>query len=343
LESTRRGVIYLAIAWGLIICYSILLLSAAESIIDLFIAQPEDHLKQIVTFLYGFAVVSFLGGSQVPAVFLKKKSFTLQFVFATTFGFFLLLITILNETILNPFNELTIKPLFLEYPIIALEYLAIPYLSMIFLDVYLSGRLEAFSWRELATFIRGVLLRPIRTFEEIIYCHSITFSLVVVISVSLIFIARTALFSILEFTPSRWSVFPFQAWFTLGLVMKVTLMVPTLLLLWIGTASLAYIVAQRLDGICSYADLASLSGFALLPTSTLIFFDFLEYSLQTGNIFLPKAVFLTLGFLVPLVSWPLILAVLAIKVSEGISYRAAAFTGTMTFLPFFLLFVRTFL
>ena len=334
---------YLAIAWGLIVCYSILLLSAAESIIDLLIAQPEDHLKQIVTFLYGFAVVSFLGGAQVPAVFLKKKSFTLQFVFATTFGFFLLLITILNETILNTINELTIKPLFMEYPIIALEYLAIPYLSMIFLDMYLSGRLEAFSWRELATFIRGVLLRPIRTFEEIIYCNSITFSLVVVISVSMVFIARTTLFSLLEFTPSRWSVFPFQAWFALGLVMKVALMVPILLLLWIGTAGLAYVVAQRLDGISSYSDLASLSGFALLPTSTLIFFDFLEYSLQAGNIFLPKAVFLTLGFLVPLVSWPLILAVLAIKVSEGISYKAAAFTGTMTFLPFFLLFARTFL
>lgn len=324
--------------------YSVLLVSAVEGMIDFSgIVPPDENLQQIAIFLYGLAVVSFLGGSQIPAVFLKKKSFVVQFGFSATFGFMLLLITILCQTTLRPLNETVLKPFFLNYPTIAMEYLSIPYLFMIFIDVYLSGRFSVFSWRRFGSFFGGTFLHPRRTFEEISRHRSILFSLVAAILVSVVWIVRTAVFSLTGFVPARWSFFPFNISESLELVLKTTLTIPAMLLLWLFGGVLLHTAVQQHGGNESYSNLASLLGFTFLPSLVTIVVDLLEMGLQTGNSLVPNVAFLLLGFGIPLVLWPLILVTFAIQTSQKLSARSASLTAIIAFLPLFILFSRVFL
>lgn len=341
--STRRY-LCVTIGWILLVCYTILLTSAVESIMDLSgVVPPDNNIKQIIIFLYGLAVVSFLGGSQIPAVFLKKKSFVVQFGFSATFGFMLLLITILNDATLNPLNDAILKPFFLNYPVVAVEYLSIPYFFMIFIDLHLSGRLNAFSWRHLRQFLGGTFLHSRRTFEEVINHRSILFSLVSTVLVSVAWIIRTVAFSLADFVPARWRFIPFSMGEPLELVSKITLIIPMVLLLWLAASALTHIIAQQLDGEGSRYELASLLGFAFLPSLITIVVDLLETGLQIENLLVPSVIFLILGFVIPLVLLPFILVTFAVQSSEGLSLRSASLTAIIGFLPLFILLTLTFL
>ena len=344
LKPTTRAYLCIGVAWVFMVGYSLLLVSAVQSLIDFSgIMQPDKNLQQILIFLYGLAVVSFLGGSQIPAVFLKKKSFVVQFGFSATFGFMLLLITILCQTTLRPLNENILEPFFLNHPTIAVEYLSIPYLFMIFIDFHLSGRLNAFSWRRFVGFLGGTFLHPRRTFEEISCCRSILFSLVAVVLVSFFWIVRNVMFSLVGFVPARWSFFSFNIGDPLELVSKTTLMLPALLLLWLVVAALVHGVMRKFGGKGSYSSLASLLGFAFFPSLLTILVDLVELGFQAGNLLVPSVVFLVLGFSILLILWPLVLVVFAIRVSEKLSLRIASLTTIITFTPLFMLLTRIFL
>jgi len=261
LQSSTKRYLCIAVAWILLVCYSILLTSAAVSIIDLSgIVPSDDNIQQIIVFIYGLAVVSFLGGSQIPAVFLKKKSFVIQFGFSASFGLMLLLITILNDTTLQPLNDTILKPFFLTYPVVALEYLSIPYFLMIFIDLYLSERLSAFSLRNFIQFLRGTFFHPRSTFEEICHHQSILFSLVAVVLVSLVWIVRTVALYGADFVPVRWQFIPLNFGGSLELVSKVVCIVPATLLLWLVVSVLVHITGKRLGGNGGYSNIASLLG-----------------------------------------------------------------------------------
>ncbi len=332
------------VSWILLVCYSVLLASAVESIIDLSGVVPsDDNIKHIIIFLYGLAIVSFLGGSQIPAIFLKKRSFIVQFGFSITFGFMLILITILNDTTLNPLHETILKPFFLNYPVIAVEYLSIPYFFMIFIDLYLSGRLSAFSWRYFSQFLGGTFLHPRRTFDEVSYNQSILFSLVSVVIVSVTWIIRTVAFSLADFVPTRWRFVPFSIGEPLELVSRTVLIIPAALLLWLITSVLVHVAARQLGGTGSHSRTASLLGFAFLPSLITIAVDLLEIGLQIENSFLLYVIFLIFGFVIPLVLWPLILVIFAIQTSERLSWRSASLAAIIGFLPLFILLTLAFL
>jgi len=328
----------------LLVCYSILLTSAAESIIDLSGFVPsDDNIQQIIVFIYGLAIVSFLGGSQIPAVFLKKKSFIIQFGFSVTFGLMLLLITILNDTAFQPLNDAILKPLFLACPVVALEYLSIPYFFMIFIDLYLSGRLSAFSWRNFIQFLRGTLFHPRSTSEEICHRRSILFSLVTVTLVSLAWIVRTVALSATDFVPVRWLFIPLILGESLELVSKTVLIVPAMILLWLVVSVSVHVAGKRLGGNGGYSDAASLLGFAFLPSVITIIVDFFEavfYPIK--NSLALNLVFLTLGFIFTLVLWPLLLSTFALQTSENLSFRSASVPAIVIFLPLFILFALVF-
>jgi hypothetical protein len=305
---------------------------------------PDDHVKQIIIFAYGLAIVSFLGGSQIPAVFLRKKSFVIQFGFSAAFGLMLLLINAVNETTLKAFNEITLKPFFLNYPTIAVEYLSIPYFFMIFIDLHLSGRLSAFSWRHFDQFFKGAFLHPRRTFEEVIHYQSILFSLVSVVLVSVVWVVREVVFSMANFVPARWRFISFNISEPLELVSKITLTIPTALFLWLLTSALVHVIVRRFGGKGSYSKTASLLGFAFLPSLMTVAVDLLETGLYSvGNSIVLDAVFLVLGFVIPLVLWPAILVVFAIQASEKLSLRSASLTAVVVFLPLFVLLTLVFL
>ena len=288
--------------------------------------------------------MSFLGGSQIPAVFLKKKSFIVQFGFSATFGLMLLLITILNDTTLNPLNETILKPFFSNYPVIAIEYLSIPYFFMIFIDLHLSGRLSAFSWKQFSQFLGGTFLHPRRTFEEVRYHRSILFSLVSVILVSVVWIARTAAFSQVDFVPARWRFIPVSIGEPLELVSKTMLIIPAVLLLWLTVSVLIYVVARQLGGTGNYSGIVSLTGFAFLPSLITIVVDLLEMGIYPiENSLMLDVIFLILGFIIPLVLWSMLLVIFAIKTSDELSSRRASLTAIVGFLPLFILLALTFL
>ena len=334
----------IVVGWILLVCYSILLTSAVESIIDLSGVVPsDDRVKQIIIFLYGLAIVSFLGGSQIPAIFLKKRSFIVQFGFSVTFGFMLLLITILNDTTLNLINETILKPFFLNYPVIAAEYLSIPYFFMIFIDLYLSGRLSAFSWEHFRQFFSGTFLHPRRTFEEVSCHQSILFSLVSVVLISVAWIVRTVVFSLADFIPTRWRFVPFSIGEPLELVSRTVLIIPVALLLWLITSVLVHVAARQLGGTGSHSRTASLLGFAFLPSLITIAVDLLEIGFQIENLLLLDVIFLIFGFVIPLVLWPLILVIFAVQTSGMLSWRSASLAAIIGFLPLFTLLTLTFL
>ena len=307
------------------------------------VVPSDDRVKQIIIFVYGISIVSFLGGSQIPAIFLKKKSFIIQFGFSATFGFMLLLLTILNDTTFNPLNETILKPFFLNYPVIAAEYLSIPYFFMIFIDLYLSGRLSAFSWRHFRQFFSGTFLHPRRTFEEVSYDQTILFSMVSVVLISVAWIVRAVVFSLADFVPTRWSFVPFRIGEPLELVSKTVLIIPVALLLWLIMSVLVHVVARQLGGTGSHSRMASLLGFAFVPSLLTIVIDLLEIGFQIDNLLLLDVIFLIFGFVIPLVLWPLILVIFAIQTSEMLSWRSASLTAIIGFLPFFILLTLAFL
>lgn len=330
-------------AWVLIALYCILLTSAAETILEFLPSVPENsYLQHIVIFIYALAIVSFLGGSQVPAVCLRKKSFIVQFVFSAIFGLILLLITVLNSTVLDSFNEALLSPFFRSYPIIALEYLAIPYIFMIYLDLYLGGRLNEFSWNHFSQYVKGTFFRPRNTFEELILHRSAAFSFVAIILVSSVWIARIAVFAETSFIPSRWIYFDFNIGLQMNQVSLMALVVPTLLLFWLTMSALSHLVGQRLDCIGCFSDAASLLGFCLLPSSIVVLADLIEFGLDT-TLLVPSTILFIVGFFIPAVVWPLILTVIAIKISRGLSWRSSSLVAAVSFLPLFIVLTRIFL
>ncbi|MCW3985058.1 MAG: YIP1 family protein [Candidatus Bathyarchaeota archaeon] len=307
------------------------------------VVPSDDRVKQIIIFVYGLSIVSFLGGSQIPAIFLRKRSFIVQFGFSITFGFMLLLITILNDTTLNPLNETILKPFFLNYPVIAAEYLSIPYFFMIFIDLYLSGRLSAFSWGHFRRFFGGTFLHPRRTFEEVSYDQSILFSLVSVVLISVAWIVRTVVFSLADFVPTRWSFVPFSIGEPLELVSRTVLIIPAALLFWLIMSVLVHVAARQLGGTSSHSRIASLLGFVFLPSLITIAVDLLEIGLQIENSLLLNVIFLIFGFVIPLVLWPLILVIFAVRTSEMLSWRSTSLAAIIGFLPLFILLTFAFL
>jgi hypothetical protein len=330
-------------AWVLLVGYSILLTSVIESLIDFSnITPPDEKAEQIIVFLYGLAVVSFLGGSQIPAVFLKKRSFTVQFGFSATFGLMLLTINVLHETSLSPIRE-AIKPFFLTYPIIAVEYLAIPYFFMIFIDLHLGGRLHAFSWTDFRRYLTGTFIHPRRTFTDILLHGSTLFSLGSALLVSVAWIARSVALSTTSFVPARWRFLPYNIGEPLGFVSKVTLTIPSVLITWLTASVLVHLLTKRWGGTGQLSKPTSLLGFALLPSLTVIAVDLAELALNTGPQRVPSTVFFFAGFAIPLVVWPLMLAAVAAQKSETVTFLKAIVTTILTFLPFTLLLARMFL
>ena len=327
----------------LLVGYSILLTSVIESLIAFSnITPPDEEAEQIIVFLYGLAVVSFLGGSQIPAVFLKKRSFTVQFGFSATFGLMLLTINVLHETSLSPIRE-AIQPFFLTYPTIAVEYLAIPYFFMIFIDLHLSGRLHAFSWTDFRSYLAGTFLHPRRTFTNILLHRSTLFSLGSALLVSVAWTARTVALSATDFVPARWQFLPYNVGEPLGFVSKVTLTIPGVLLTWLIASVLVHVATKRWGGTGQLSQPASLLGFAFLPSLMAIVVDLAELGLNAGPQRLPSTVFFFAGFAIPLVVWPLLLAAVAAQQAETITIQKAILTTTLTFLPFVLLLAKVFL
>ncbi len=348
LRPTDRGFLCVAVAWILLVCYSVLLVSAVESLVDLLdFMSTDSYAKQVVIFLYGLAVVSFLGGSQIPAVFLRKKSFIVQFGFSAAFGFMLLLLTILGETNLEPLKNTVFRPFFSSYPVIALEYLSIPYLFMIFIDLYLSGRLSAFSVKRFIRFLSGTFLHPRSTFQEVIHKRSTLFSTVSVMLVCVAWIVRAvAVSSSTGFVPARWYFVPLSIGESLGIdiLFKTAVITPAMLLVWLIASVLVYLVARLLGGAGSYSKVVSLLGFAFLPSLITVAVDFLEIAVYPiKDSFVLSAIFLVLGFAIPLVLWPLILATLAVQTSESLAWKRAALTVCTVFLPLFILLILVFL
>ena len=332
MNPTKQRLLYVAIAWGLIVCYSILMVSAVESIIALSpVTPPNDGIKQIVIFIYGLAVVSFMGGSQIPAVFMKKKSFTVQFLFNAVFGFILLLVTILHKSTFNQLNESTLRPFFSTYPLIALEYMSIPYLFMILLDLYLHGRLSSFSWKDFRRYLTGTFLRPLQTFEDVFFHRSVLFSLMSVVLVSIVWILKDLMLLLQPgFAPARWFLVPLRIGETSDPISRASFMVPVGLSLWLIGSGLAHLVSEQLGGENSYLDVASLLGLSFLPSSMIIVIDTLELGVASFGI--PTILFQVLSF-IPLVLWPLTLTALAIKISKNLSIGKAILPAIAATLP----------
>jgi hypothetical protein len=87
----------------------------------------------------------------------------------------------------------------------------------------------------------------------------------------------------------------------------------------------------------------SLSGFAFLPSLTVVAVDLAELGLNSGAELVPSTIFFFAGFAIPLVVWPLLLAAVAAQKSETVTFPKAIATTTLTFLPFVLLLARIFL
>jgi hypothetical protein len=333
-----------AVAWALMVAYSIPLFSVLESLIKLSgIATLDENLQDLIVFLYGLGVVGFLGGSQIPAVFLKKRNFVIQFAFSATFGLILLLIAMLNDTILRPLNVLFLMPIFSTHPVIALEYLTLPYLFMISIDLHLSGRFTRFSSPDLARHLVGTIVHPRRTFEQILCHQSILFSLVSAVITSVVWLGRIIVVSQWGFVPARWQIIPLSISLTQEMASKAALTIPALLLLWLSSSALTHIVARRLDGKGSIRDVAALLGFALVPSWITVAVDLAEIGLQMNSLLAVQAAFVLAGFVVPLIVWPFILATFVAKVSHGLPWRAAGLTSAISFLPVLILCALAFL
>ena len=310
-------------------------MSAVETIIALFPIAPQNGgVEQLIVFIYGLAVVSFLGGSQIPAVVMKKKSFSVQFIFSAMFGFILLFVTLLNDSVFGQLNGVT-QPFFSHNLLVAIEFLSIPYLFMILLDLHINGHLDAFSWKGLRQYVAGTFLHPWKAFNDVFFHRSVLFSLVSVVLVSVIWILRDFVLSLQpNFTPARWLLLPLGLGESLDLVSRVSIMIPVGLLLWLFGSGLAHIVAEQLDGESRYLDVASLLGLSFLPSSLVIVVDIIELGVIGFGI--PMVIFQILGF-IPLVLWPLLLIAIAIKTSKNLPMTKAIPPAIVAIFPMVLL------
>lgn len=317
MNTTRRRLLYVVIAWILIICYSILQISIVESVILLSpITPPNNDVKQLIVFVYGLAVVSFMGGSQIPAVFIKKKSYTVQFVFNAIFGFILLLVTFLNESAFTQLNDSTLIPFFTKYPSIALEYLSIPYIVMIFLDLHLHGHLTEFCWRDCHEYLTSLVRHPCQTLETIFYHQSVLYSLFSIILVSVAWTLREVVLSFqTSFTLSRWLLTTPNIGESFDPLFRASLMIPIGLSLWLFGSALVHILAEGLGGESRFLEVATLLGVSFLPSSMIIVVDLLE--LGTVGFGIP-AIFFQIVNIVILVVWPFILITISIRISKNL-------------------------
>ena len=122
---------------------------------------------------------------------------------------------------------------------------------MIVLDLYSHGRLDEFSWDSFLQFLKNAFARPRLTFEDIVGARSALFSLVAVLSVSILWIVRHSAFLLIGGSvPSREAVifsvirnsnvgqFFYGILMNLGAdlnIVAVSLIVPSMLFVWIVT------------------------------------------------------------------------------------------------------------
>lgn len=348
LKSWLKIALYVSIAWILLVCYSIFVKSAISS---LFNVELSDLYIEIIIFLYGLAVISFLGGSLIPAIFFRKKSFIIQFAFSAAFGFILFLITGPFEANLETVKQMP-TDIFLSYPIVALEYLSLPYVFIIFIDLYSNGNLSGFSWRHFGQLLKGTFLHPRRTFKEIIYRKSILFSFVSVILVCFawVFWASGNFLTCSNFYFKK----------SLDPISWIALIIPGGLFLWLIMTGLFHVIAIRCGGRGCYSYIASMVGFVFLPTLMKIAIDliflipytrinpetFSELPLSLGPLEirfytigneLTSTVFWLLDFFIPLFLWPVFLATFAIQISEKLTLLRAIATAVIAIIPLFLL------
>ena len=342
MNTTKRQLSYVVIAWTLIICYSILQISAVESLIRFSpINPPNEKVKQIIVFVYGLAVVSFMGGSQIPAVFMKKKSYTVQFAFNAIFGFILLLVTFLNDPAFSQFHNPMFYSFFEKYPPIALEYLSIPYFFMIYLDLYQHKHLGDFSWSDCREYLTNLILHPHRAIESIFYRHSVLYSLFSIVFTSVVWVLREIILTFQpSFTLSRWMIFSSNIGNAFDPVFRASLMIPIGLSLWLLGSCLTYVLAEGLGGEGSFLEVLSLLGIALLPSSMIVVVDIIE--LGVAGFGLPAAIFLILDFIF-LVVWPFILITVAIGISKNLSVPRASLSAVAAVLLIVFLVVEGFL
>ncbi len=355
MKPATRTFLCIGGAWILLVCYSVLLTGAIEGVISFFndnimdlssIVPPNTYVRQIAIFLYGLAIVSFLGGSQIPAVFLRKKSFIVQFGFSAAFGFMLLVLNILGDTLLQPLNN-ELMLFFSQYPLIALEYLSLPYISMVFIDFHLSGRLDAFSWRHFKRFLIGTFVHPRQAFQDILSCRSILFSFVTVVVVAVACTFRTIVVSQSNHSLRRWELLPIlgmSGLMEMDPLFKTALIIPVLLFLWLLISTLLHGVCCQLGGKSTYSCLNSLTGFTFLPFLVAAVVDMIEIgTYRADNVLVLDVVFLILGFIIPLILWPLALVAIAIHTSQKLELRRTVITTFIAFLPWFVLVTLIFL
>lgn len=312
------------------------------------IFSTYDGIVFTIRTAIGF-LVSYLGTSLVTSHFLRERSYLRQAALSVIFSLFAFLATMwINE------NHET--PKIFPNCIVAFEYLLIAPLVLYFFNLYSEERLSAFSWKSFSQFLIGISLHPQRTFEEVLSHRSTLFSFVSVLLVSVAWIARTGTFSFLaDFVPARWHFVPILGIrksleilprlfgnSTHSVVMA--LVIPTVLFSWVIISVLVHALARQLGGRGSCSDLASLLGFAFLPSMITIAVDLLDFGYyHIGSLLALDVVFFILSFVVPLVLWPLMLVILAVRISEKISTRCAFLVAITVFLPLFVLLTISFL
>jgi hypothetical protein len=199
-------------------------------------------------------------------------------------------------------------------------------------------------------------LHPQSTFEEVLSHRSTLFSFASVLLVSVAWIVRIGVFSFLaDFVPVRWRFVPILGIRrSLEIVPKlfsnnthfvvIALVIPTMLFSWVIISFLVHTAARQLGGKGSCLDVASLLGFAFLPTIITIVVDLLNFGYnQIGSLLALDAVFFILSFVIPLVLWPLALVIFAVRTSEKISMQYSFLVAISVFSPLLVLLMLSFL
>ena len=331
LKHDRFGFLCIIVAWCLIVCFVIFVDKALESVLEVF--SFEEYLP-IIKVVYGF-LISFLGGSMVTSFFLEKRSFMVQCALSIGFGLLAVWATRTAEGMLQQIPE----GIF-QNTVISLEYLLLPVFILVLFDSYSSGRLRAFSWKNFLHFLKKVIFHPKRAFEEIMSQCSVLFSFFSVLLVGALWTIRAAATLTLNPAPSHWETADYvigklpDVWVT----WRVSLVIPIIVLFWWMISSLVHVIARRLDGRGSSSTVTSLLGFAFVPSLITILVDFLEIELlQKRDSFLLNNALLLSDLVIPLILWPLLLAALAIKTSEKLSWFRSILIAAAVFSPLFIL------
>ncbi len=337
MKSMKQGLLCIFAAWALLAVYLMFVDIALRSILQT--QTPARSAVEPLWTIFGF-VVSFLGSSLVTSHFLGKRSYILQAALSVAFSMLSFLATYYATEGWAFWIGLRENPGHI-FPnqIAAFEYMLLWLFILIIFHLYSDGRLESFSWRSFGQFLRGAFLHPQRTFEEINSINSTLFSIVAVSLLGLTLSIRAAVFPQTPL-PERWEALLLRAqlpdvWYAL----RIYLAIPIVLLFWWTLSTVMCVVAKRFGGIGSHSETASLLGFTFLPSLATIPVDLLDIGVQqaANQPLLLEALLLLFGFVIPIVLWPLILAVFAIKTSERIPLRRAVLIGITVFLPSFFL------